>query len=574
MEKVARAALEQFQPRKGEPMTYFRACSIAVLMCTLVIALGMVGMTKMLDTVAQLEHCRWMKCKEIWDKLEAGHDADNMRDALDEYMDPKDMRDGNSRPQLELTALRPSQYGQVDDLIQSNLCKKHLYITAVAVQDLLSAKMQIQVSVTTCKRILRRLGYRYGKVTRKYQLTRARKMRVRRFLREYARALQLEAAGTHIIVNIDESYCHTRHARSMGYNIDVGVSEKINNAYIHDCDDARMGDTTNSRGQRLILLHAVTKDGLLCDMDTKKDCRRHITSGTKVTAEYTSAEWVFQANAKIPDYHANMDGMMYQNWLEYILIPSFKAKYPNKKMILFQDNAPYHRAMGEGGIQVEGKTKASLIQYCTELGIEEVSVTRQVGDESNVVVFKSDVFEARGGPNAPTLKELGAAILAHAQEHCPQRLVNQTQKTAELYDFELLWGAPYCPKFAVIELLWAFAKNRVAWEYEPGRKVKELAEDVFNAFYGGTGRRSGKELCPFSGRTAKKFIARTHRAMNEWIALYGEEVKLSGTVADLKVGAVDDANDGALFEEGDDGDDVVDDDELAHEDDVAVELEE
>ena len=35
--------------------------------------------------------------KEIWTKLEAGHDAGNMQDALDDYLDVKDGRTGNAQ---------------------------------------------------------------------------------------------------------------------------------------------------------------------------------------------------------------------------------------------------------------------------------------------------------------------------------------------------------------------------------------------------------------------------------------------------------------------------------------------
>jgi len=38
-----------------------------------------------------------------------------------------------------------------------------------------------------------------------------------------------------------------------------------------------------------------------------------------------------------------------------------------------------------------------------------------------------------------------------------------------------------------IELVWAFSKNRVAWEYQPDRTITQTAQDLYTAWYGGTG---------------------------------------------------------------------------------------
>ena len=53
-------------------------------------------------------------------------------------------------------------------------------------------------------------------------------------------------------------------------------------------------------------------------------------SNTAIGTDYANAEWVFQADARVKDYHKNMDGFMLSNWLEHMLLPAFKAKYPGK----------------------------------------------------------------------------------------------------------------------------------------------------------------------------------------------------------------------------------------------------
>ena len=127
--------------------------------------------------------------------------------------------------------------------------------------------------------------------------------------------------------------------------------------------------------------------------------------------------------------------------------------------------------------------------------------------------------------------------------------------------WEILWGAPCCPKFASVELLWAFSKNRVAWEYTVNRTIPQVASDLYSAWYGGTGRRSGRPLTAFSALTAQKFITRTETEMNKWIDKYGSDVGLSGTISDLVVEDVGDAADGDLVggesEPGDPGGDLA-----------------
>ena len=54
-----------------------------------------------------------------------------------------------------------------------------------------------------------------------------------------------------------------------------------------------------------------------------------------------TAEWIWEANGKVIDYHKNMDGDGFERWLENRLIPAFEALYPGKKMILVMGNASY-----------------------------------------------------------------------------------------------------------------------------------------------------------------------------------------------------------------------------------------
>ena len=87
----------------------------------------------------------------------------------------------------------------------------------------------------------------------------------------------------------------------------------------------------------------------------------------------------------------------------------------------------------------------------------------------------------------------------------------------------------------------------------------------YAAWYGGTGRHSGRELTPFSAERSAKFVVRSQVEMNSWIEKHGADVGLSGTVHNLGVQDTDGAVDGDLVSDSDDDDDESDGDDVAQE---------
>lgn len=74
-----------------------------------------------------------------------------------------------------------------------------------------------------------------------------------------------------------------------------------------------------------------------------------------------SAEWVWQANAKVKNYFTNGDTCLY--WFKEQLIPALEAMYPKedhpdlKGFVHVLDNAPYH---WEGGFSTAGLSKKKM----------------------------------------------------------------------------------------------------------------------------------------------------------------------------------------------------------------------
>ena len=179
---------------------------------------------------------------------------------------------------------------------------------------------QLDVSTRTVRRWLNKLGYRWKKSHSIGMHTKKeRAQRMRAFLKEYAAALQLQTSGTHVLAYTDESYCHTGHHARFGW--------------FKETTDVRR---KSGRGERFILLHALTKDGLLA----KKNSRGEVVAASETVTEAAfNAELVFTGLNVHEDYHKSVDADVFISWVENRLIPAFKAIYRNKKMVLVLDNA-------------------------------------------------------------------------------------------------------------------------------------------------------------------------------------------------------------------------------------------
>jgi len=208
------------------------------------------------------------------------------------------------------------------------------------------------------------LGWHWGKIKpRKTKGDLDRRDVIAAYLRDFGRALKLEREGHAVLVYTDESYLHQNHCPG--------------NSWISKDKDGNIVDRVTSKGRRLIMLHAITKDGPLVTMDDQPDGGYPIETlqwkaserarvetdtphpidgedGKALTAELL---WVAQSHSG--DYHDNvrmlmhinsasctipdsfslqMNSDMYLRWVKNRLLPTFEKLYPGKQMILIQDN--------------------------------------------------------------------------------------------------------------------------------------------------------------------------------------------------------------------------------------------
>ena len=163
---------------------------------------------------------------------------------------------------------------------------------------------------------------------------------------------------------MDESYCHVNHCTARSW-------------YTED----QTKSNTKTKGGRIIIVHAITRDGPLVGdsfRDGKRFPRREgwffkegqrrssgdgggSSGGTGgessggsgadvggdgdghriVITEQPTAEMLFLAgDKKEADYHKNMNAEVFMKWLKCRLWPAFRETYGDRKMILILDNAP------------------------------------------------------------------------------------------------------------------------------------------------------------------------------------------------------------------------------------------
>ena len=286
------------------------------------------------------------------------------------------------------------------------------------------------------------------------------------------------------------------------------------------------------------MLNAITKDGLL-NQEDGADTARGLRD-SNFNRDFLSAEWVFQAKSKgIPDYHANMDGFMFMNWVKHMLISSFKKRYPGKKMILVLDNAKYHHVHPAGVISIAKATKTQLVKIAEQVGMAGFDCRRKLLDGTTVqktFVASSFAFKGgQGGGAGPYLEELRSAVRKFVAENCPEKSeLEKLFAEPEYEGWRIIYTPPYCPKFQPIERVWGYTKNGVATEFRSKRTPNMVWEDVKTMWYGGIGAKTMQLKDPLSAELVRKFIAGSERDMDAWIKAYGRSVK--GTVADLKEG--------------------------------------
>jgi hypothetical protein len=315
----------------------------------------------------------------------------------------------------------------------------------------LEEQLGVIVSKSTVHRWLHALGYVYGK---KHFVNQARSYRnalIRSYVYKYAKALREQEAGTAIIVYMDESYIHAHHCSQFLWH-SLSSSHK---------NEVR-GD---NKGKRIIIMHAMTKDGLL-EVEG-------VEPSNILTELYHSCALIFDevcVDGVTPaDYHDTINGEKFIGWLQQRLFPTVQQLYPGKKMYLVLDNAKYHHHRGPDWFSPSAKKKGQLADFLRQRSVQSITVDR--GRTIPASKFSANAGKAAGGP---TLAQLKTAVKQHLAAHpeinttVPQQLMSDNQH-------ELLYTPPYVSDLQPIEMIWAFTKAIVARQSHRNRTATACA---------------------------------------------------------------------------------------------------
>jgi len=339
--------------------------------------------------------------------------------------------------------------------------KQVKHIAVKHIQQQLLEEEAVVVSDFILRRWLHELGYAFGDKTWIGALTpQYRDARIRAFIWEYAKALRLQLAGTHVIVYLDESYIHAAHQMKKGWHPIAGP---------HKSNETQ-GDADT--GKRLIILHAMTRDGML-DMED--------AVGSNFLHEVTpTAQFVFEAASfDNSDYHNTIDGDAFTLWAKNRLLPAFHALYPGKKMIIVTDNASYHKPRDFDWITPYKMCKAECASFLESQGLTQFTVEQEDG---TTAVFPRRTWQLHArNKAAPSLKQLQFAVKSHLQQH---PTINRTKidKLLQPLGHSIVWTPPFVPEVQPIELVWAYVKTAVAQQYTLRRSINTTRQQTDDAF--------------------------------------------------------------------------------------------
>jgi hypothetical protein len=328
---------------------------------------------------------------------------------------------------------------------------RNLYESSVTLRAALRFELRLDVSERTLLRWLHELGYVYGKKRFVGAVKPAcRHVRMRRFILEYAAALQSQLTGDTMLVYTDESYVHDRHCAPMlWFNPSSPTQNEV------------QGD--DSGGKRLMIVHAMTRDGLL---ETPGAVATNL-----LTERVPTAELIFETLGTDDDYHTAMDGDRYLLWLRNRLLPAFDARYPGQRMTLVLDNAGYHHIRGEDWFTPSQMSVTECVSFLNHHRVRSIDTPRGT--------FAAATFgqrDKRSSP-APTRRELQAAVRAHLDAH-PGINRTEVEKLMTAHGHSLVYTPPFAPEVQPVELVWREAKGVVAKQYEANRSVEVTREQA------------------------------------------------------------------------------------------------
>jgi hypothetical protein len=229
-------------------------------------------------------------------------------------------------------------------------------VTNQLMRNFIRMTFQIDLSKSTMSSYFSNLGLEWKAIrSRKKNVGAYRMDLLRDFIVELDKNYKIwkddPASCPFVFVFTDETYIHKTHAQSKSY---LSKTSQVNRS--------------SSKGQRLVILHAISPHGPLCErVDGVPIDDLSWTGDTPHPKPRNdgmlTCELIWKASSQSGDYHDNMNSDMFMKWTEEKLIPTFERLHPQKKMLLICDNAPYHHKRDLGSLA--NKSKQQLIDLAS-----------------------------------------------------------------------------------------------------------------------------------------------------------------------------------------------------------------
>ena len=396
--------------------------------------------------------------------------------------------------------VQPEHFKEVAKFVDGKHCKGSTVVARNIIAFLLD-KFELKIHRRTVGRLMNKMGLTwsaYKPVKRTFAAH--RKKVLREFLIEldkYERMMNGDDSE-YVYVFMDESYVNIGHGNSKSYM----SSDKDKQATVRK---------KSGKGKRLIILHAITVDGPLAEQDENGiyvndlQWRGDTPHPVERADGRLTCETLWVAQSHSGDYHDNMNSNMFMKWVQEKLVPCFERKYPNKKMILVADNAPYHHAREIGSLA--SLTKKQIVSDMVKYGVDYLDLPLiseerfeligldgdddhpDVQDRGNCVRIAFNKYEqversSRSRPRIASLEELKIAYVTWLKEHRKDLLACKIEGYLQDRGHIVLWTPPYCPELQPIEMFWGCGKNHVALNHCYDMKMKDVVRYLREGWYG------------------------------------------------------------------------------------------
>ena len=311
------------------------------------------------------------------------------------------------------------------------------------------------------------------------------------FLTQYASAWAEQEAGNAVIVWMDESYIHVGLCADKGWYI-AGIQKRHQPNRFHG----------QSKGQRYIIIHAMTKFGMLELSREEPSADLNVPCPSALVVEPFLAE----DGSNPEDYHSTMNGVRFCAWMKNRLIPAFKAKFPGKKMILIMDNAGYHKHRGEGWYTPKKMNEEECYNFLTTVAnVQQLTDPNFEEGKSPKVYTREHFFKPKkdGGPPLGLQRSFIADYLKdnpNINVEVPKQLLKEC-----LNDSYILFTPAYESWLQPIEMVWAQVKHAVIMQSDRQRSKEQLQQQTKTA------------LRSMTSEGLMKIVDHVHCDISEWL---------------------------------------------------------